>query len=420
MSGVARWFQARSPRTRRLLAIGLVAAVGVAGYRGWAAARAEGRFREAQSAADRGDLPAARNSFDECLSYDPASGRFLFHAARAARRDGDFSAAKKLLDLARAAGWPGEAVEWERSLAQAQTGQFAAAASRLRTAVEAEPDHPDADLLREVLVPGYIAGFHLTDAYQILVDWIERRPDDLRLRLWMFDVARRQMRPDQTLESARRAVAIAPDNPDARAICADILIENHQAAEAKPHCEWLLAHNSENPSAKLGLAKCLRELGDGEGAIRLVGELLGNYPDRPEYLAEMGTAELAAGRPQAARDWLRRAAKADPTMLGLAYNYSLCLEQCGQPDEAKQWRERSARSEADLNELKDATKRIAADPRNADLRFRAGELMMRNGYDAEGLRWLRSALAENPNHAPSRKALDEYYSRIRREIAAGN
>ena len=49
----------------------------------------------------------------------------------------------------------------------------------------------------------------------------------------------------------------------------------------------------------------------------------------------------------------------------------------------------------------------------AELHRLAGELMLRNGHEWEGVRWLRSALAVDPRHAPSRKALDEYYARVR-------
>ena len=66
-----------------------------------------------------------------------------------------------------------------------------------------------------------------------------------------------------------------------------------------------------------------------------------------------------------------------------------------------------------LLELKEVTKRVAGEPRNPDLRHRAGELMLRNGHEWEGVRWVRSALAVDPNHAPSRKTLDEYYARVR-------
>lgn len=375
--------------------------------------RAEYRFRQALAAEERGDFPTARILLGECLTGEPTSGRCLFHAARAARRDGDLGPARKLVTLAEKTGWPPEAVGWENALLRARAGEFDAVEPRLTVAVKAAPDHPQTDLIREVLVPEYLARFRITEAYHLLVPWGERWPGDLRVRLWTFDVARRMQLPQVALDSAREAVALAPDNADARSKCGDILIENHQPAEARPHFEWLLERRPNDTAARLGLARCLRELGDDAGAVRELTTLLYDHPDRPAFLAERGQLELHAGREAAARDWLRRAAEADPSSPDVVYNYALCLEQCGQPVEAKEWRARHARVEADLAELKEVTKRIAAEPRNAALRHRAGELLLRNGKDWEGVRWVRSALAIDPRHGPSRKALDEYYARVR-------
>jgi Flp pilus assembly protein TadD len=40
-----------------------------------------------------------------------------------------------------------------------------------------------------------------------------------------------------------------------------------------------------------------------------------------------------------------------------------------------------------------------------------GELFLRNGREQDGLRWLRSALREQPDHGPTRQALAAYYER---------
>ena len=413
MSRLRKWL-ARQPRPARVALAAGVVAVGLLGvYLGWTAVRAENRFRAALEAEERGDFPTARTLLGRCLMEEPTSGRFLFHAARVARRDGDFAPARKLLALARKGGWPDEAIDWELTLLRARTGEFEAVETRLRVAVKAAPDHPDADLIYEVLVPEYMARFRMSEAYHLLVPWVERRPRDLRLRLWTFDVARRMLLPQLAIDSAREAVAIAPDSPDARAKCGEILIENHQPAEAREHFEWLLARRPYDPTARFGLAKCLRELGDDSGAIRELTLLLRDHPDRAGYLAERGYVDLHAGRPAAARDWLKKAAEADPSSTDGLYNYALCLEQLGERDEAKKWRERHAQAEADLLELKEVTKRVAGEPKNPDLRHRAGELMLRNGHEWEGVRWVRSALAVEPRHAPSRKTLDEYYARVR-------
>jgi hypothetical protein len=54
---------------------------------------------------------------------------------------------------------------------------------------------------------------------------------------------------------------------------------------------------------------------------------------------------------------------------------------------------------------------IGADPRNADLRYKAGVILCRNGHREIGAQWFQSALAEDPNHEPARRALNEARSR---------
>ncbi len=416
MNRIGQWV-ARQSRPVRLGLATVTAGVCVyAGHSAWKVGRAEWYFQRATAAENQRDFATARHHLSECLIADPTSGRFLFHAAQVARRDGDFTTARRLLELAGKHGWPDDATDWERTLLSAQTGGFAGAEAKLRRAVEVAPDDPETELVLEVLVPGYMAQFQMAEAYTVLDEWCNRKPDALRPRLWMFDVARRLMISQRAIEVAREAVVIAPDNPDARSKCADILIENHQPAEAKPHFEWLLERNSQNPAARFGLAKCLRELGDEAGAARELDAILRDYPERADYLTERGVLEMQAGRPMSARDWLRRAVEANPTNTDLLYNYALCLEQCGATAEAKVWRERHTRTEADLMELKDVTKQIAGDPKNTALRHKAGELMLRNGLGREGVRWIRSALSVDPRHEPSRKTLNDYYKQVQESV----
>src|SRR5262245_23392239 len=126
MNRFRRWLAGRSRPLRVGLAVGVAAAGSLGVYLAWSAVRAENRFRAALEAEDRGDFPTARTLLGESLTAQPKSARFLFHAARAARRDGDFAPARKLLDLARKGGWPGEAIDWELTLLRARTGEFEA------------------------------------------------------------------------------------------------------------------------------------------------------------------------------------------------------------------------------------------------------------------------------------------------------
>ena len=129
--------------------------------------------------------------------------------------------------------------------------------------------------------------------------------------------------------------------------------------------------------------------------------------DDPAVLGFRGTVAVQAGDPAAAVQYLTRAVEKAPSDLEILYNLAAALDQAGRPEEAKKYRDRRAAAEKDLNDLSAITRAIAKDPRNADLRYQAGVILLRNGHPDGGVRWLQSALAENPAHEPSRKALAE-------------
>src|SRR5262249_5106682 len=54
---------------------------------------------------------------------------------------------------------------------------------------------------------------------------------------------------------------------------------------------------------------------------------------------------------------------------------------------------------------------LDAKPNDPELAREAGELFLRIGEDQHGLYWLHRALALNPRHAPSHRALLAYYER---------
>ncbi|MBX9582513.1 MAG: tetratricopeptide repeat protein, partial [Gemmataceae bacterium] len=323
----------------------------------------------------------------------------------AARLGGDRAAATRHLARARQVGWSPEQIEIETLLVRAETGDFRAVEGPLRALDR--PGNPDRDLARAVLVPNYITEYQLAAAYEVLQPWVEAEPENVRARLWMYDVARRLEVPQLALESARAAAALAPDDEEARLRAGQILADQHQAAEALPHFDWLADRRPADPEVLLGMARCHKLLGDSAAAARALDDLLGRDPNHPLALAERGYVEQQAGRPADALPWLRKAAALVPGDPDVVYNLAVCLGQTGHADEAAVWRGRHERAAADLREMTEVTKAVAKDPRNPDLRYKAGVLMIRNGHEREGLRWLQSALAVDPAHRPTREALAE-------------
>ena len=96
-----------------------------------------------------------------------------------------------------------------------------------------------------------------------------------------------------------------------------------------------------------------------------------------------------------------------------AVNYSLCqcLARLGKHQEAEELQAKFKRIEDDLAQMADQARAIALKPHDPALRCRAGIILLHNGMESEGLRWLESALAEDPLHAATHQAIAEYYER---------
>ena len=65
----------------------------------------------------------------------------------------------------------------------------------------------------------------------------------------------------------------------------------------------------------------------------------------------------------------------------------------------------------DLNRLAQLTRELMKSARDPSRCAEVGMILLRNGHDQEGLRWLSSVLQENPGHRPTHAALADYYER---------
>jgi tetratricopeptide (TPR) repeat protein len=325
--------------------------------------------------------------------------------ARAARRDGDYATAKRFLSRAQALGWEAGAIDMERTLLAAQTGDFRRneshilAWARLGTEEQA--------LFLEVLIPNYLLRHDLALALDLLTAWTEREPRNVRALLWLVEACDRLQLPDRATDAARAAAAAAPDRADVRTRCGLQLLQYNQVVEARPHLERAVELAPRDRVARLGLARCLFGLGDIPAAVRLLDDLLAERPDDPDVLGVRGRVALQSDRPAEAVQHLKRALDRAPSDLEALNSMAVALNALGQKAEAKTYMDRFEAAKKDLAELIKTTKAVADDPRNPDLRYRAGMILLHNGHTEGGVRWIQSALAENPAHEPSRKALAE-------------
>jgi tetratricopeptide (TPR) repeat protein len=402
--GLLRTWLARQTRgTRLTVATTAIAVLAFSGYRVYRAAVAASHYRAAQTAAAGDDLPSARRHLTACLAEWPDDGEVNFQMARAARRDGDYATAARFLTRAAALGWEPDAIKMERILLAAQTGDFRRMESRiLAWALLGTDEQP---LFLEVLIPNYLLRHDLEQALDLLTPWTEREPRNVRALIWLVEACQRYQLPVRAMNAARTAAAAAPDRADVRGKCGLLLLEYNLVVEARPHLERAVALAPRDRAYRIGLARSLHALGETAAAVRLLDELLADRPEDPDVLGMRGRVALQFNRPAEAVHYLKRALDRAPSDLETLHSLAVAMNLLGQSAEAKAYMDRHEAAKKDLDELTEVTKAVAKDPRNPDLRYKAGMILLRNGHTEGGVRWIQSALAENPTHEPSRKAL---------------
>ncbi|MCI0457695.1 MAG: tetratricopeptide repeat protein [Gemmataceae bacterium] len=363
----------------------------------------------AERALARRAFPEAQEHLAQCLQVWRWGAQTHLLVARIARRDKAFVEAEQHLQKSRELGGPEESIRLEYLLLRAQQGDFARVERQLVSRVV--QDHPDTVLILEVLVPLYMSTYQLANAQECVRRWLQRAPDQLEAWLWQAKLSERSNNHEETLSAYRRLVELDPDNDDARLQFAGLLSHGHQPREALAQFEYLRARYGDTLPILLGLVRCRRALNEPEEARRLLDQVLAENPRSWMALGERGRLALAQGDAAEAESWFRKAVAVMPYEEDVHYGLYQCLVRLGKKEEAAQVQARMRSLNADLGRLADVTRAIGAAPHDAGLRYEAGLILMRNGKESEGIRWLESALQEDPRHAATHRALAEYYER---------
>jgi tetratricopeptide (TPR) repeat protein len=387
-----------------LLGLGLAGAVG--GRMLWA----EYHYRAAREALGRRDPAEAKRHLAHCRGVWPRADASLLLEARAARLSSDYAEAVQLLqecEKRKIADADGLALE--EQLLDAQQGILAGdGVAYLRA--RAAKDPAEAPAIFEALTHGYLYTYRLGEALDCVQLWLERRPTDARGLYLRGLIWEGLAFPDKAADDYRQALAADPEQVPARQRLAEYLLSNKRSREAAEYLDWLMRRDPDDAGVLLGLARCNRQQFKFAEARQFLDTLLESHPTMVAALRERGGLARDEGDAADAERWFRRALDHDPYDRQTWFELGQCLLQLNQKDEARRCLDKADAIDRDLTRFRELQAKIAAAPGDADLRYEAAMICLRNGQREEARRWLRGVQRINPNHAKAREALSSIES----------
>ena len=369
-------------------------------------------LRAARAALERYHTSDAVPHLQACLKVWPRDRETLLLAARAARQTGSLDEADRCLDqYPDVRGEDDASFALERVLIRVERGEVDRVSKFCQALIER--DDPATPLILEALSRGYLRMYRPREAERSLEEWLKRQPDNPQASIVQGQFYELEMRQLDAVANYRRALTVDPELDQARLRLSAALMQLGVSGEALPHLEYLGRRFPDNLRVQVYLAQARDREGRAEEAERIVESVLDRQPQFAPALAERGLLALRAGRREQAEKWLRQAVALEPGDYQSHYQLSQCLEKNGKPDEARKEQDRLQQLDEDSKLIQDISiVRMQQSPHDPELHYQAGTILMRAGAIEDGLRWLHSALQEDPTHVPTHKALMEYYQRI--------
>jgi tetratricopeptide (TPR) repeat protein len=391
--------------------VGLVALILFGAAAGGLYLWASHEFRLAREDVERYHYNDAKTHLQLCLRVWPNDPDTLLLAARVARRLRAYGLANEYLDGYLRVRGEDDNLIVERALLRAERGDLDAVSRFCFSLVK--QGHPDTPLILEALSAGYIRMYRLKDADVSLGLWLDQQPDNTQALMFRGLIQELQAMQQEAAPTYRRVLELDPEQDEARLRLAGLLVDLTQAPEALTQLEYLRRRLPDNPMVLVDLARCHDLLGQQPEAEQVLDELLDRVPSLTPALTQRAILAIRADRLDQAERLLRRAAATSPGDYQAHYQLSLCLRLRGQTKEAQAVQGQLKQIEDDNKRLREIiTYDMPQNPHKASLHHEMGMIALRAGALNEAMRWFESALREDPEFAPTHRALALFYERM--------
>lgn len=372
-----------------------------AGYHAYAAQAAVHRYHSAE----------ALEHFDACFHVWPWSRSSHLHllAARAARRQGDFDEAGRLLHECQDALHDSSAaavLEW--AMLRAAMGDLDATASELRNAARRDPSLTP--LVLEALAEGYLVMSRILDALRTTDTWLEMEPNNPQAWFVRGKIHRQVGAVQSIVADYQRVLELDPQRTEAHWWLARALISIGRYKEAYGELEIYERFHAQDVEVQVHRAICLWRLERTQEASELLDRVLAEHPQHGLALLTRGQMLMGQERYADAETWLHQAIRALPYDLRAHNALWECLRQQGKTEEAEAQRERTDALSDLTNQRSEILSRLMQQrPDDPALHCKLGTLYIRLGSPQVGEQWLLSALRLDEHYKPALEALAKYY-----------
>lgn len=314
----------------------------------------------------------------------------------------------------------------EEILFRATTGEASKLMNELAKMLIDQED--DADEVCSAFANGFLVDQEFEQAFVLIDQWKKSFPQDPRPHAANGRVQNYLSNNAVAEKEYRDALLKCPSHYPSAFALGRLLLETQHPQEALELYSRCLSMGK-NAAAKIGAAKCYRQLGKTERARKLLLEVidlprqevvtsyrhLGEVLEGEPAALELGSIELGAGNNEVALKHLTTAYEADPTDLDVRYTRAMALRQCGKNKAGT--REMRAVNEA-RKALQIADKivdKINPLEPQVEERIQVGQLYLENGSLRTAEYWLKSALAFDSRSVAAHELLAELYSRKAKE-----
>jgi tetratricopeptide (TPR) repeat protein len=352
-----------------------------------------------------------------------------FWSARLARHQGNLPQMRRDLERALALGFDPARVRREQILAAAQAGRLSEVEAEINRWLRAgDPEVPE---ISAAYANGLASNSRFHTALQVLQAWHDDYPDDPVPLYRRGRIQEHSDRVEEAVASYREAIAVDPEYLPPYYSLGRLLLADKKPDEALPLFERCLAA-PETAAAKVGIARCLIDLGEAEQATALLYEVMetdpaairasyqavGETPERFVAAAELGKQKANAGEFAEAKRLLDRAIEENPRDLAARYSRAVALRGLGRQAEAEEEFAYVQRVQDALAEVKGYQDRISRTPEDTEARIAMGKLLLQYESERAGLFWLRSVLVYDGDNRAAHAALADYYEAHADESAA--